>query len=286
MKLFKKVAIVGVGLIGGSLGLAIKNKGIADKVIGIGHRRKSIDKAIRRKTIDECSLELRKIKDADLVILCTPVGEILKTLPKLRQFINSDCLVIDVGSTKSEIMKLAQKIKLKFIGCHPLAGMEKKGVENAKCAIFQDSLCLLVPLKDTAKGALEKIQRFWKILGARTKIIDAKSHDRILAFTSHLPHAVVFSLLDCIRPGYLPYGSSGLKDTTRIGLSDPYLWRDIFLTNRKELLFTLKNFKKSLTHLELLVKNNQPKKIAAYLQKAGIKRNESIKQAQEADYCR
>ena len=286
MKLFKKVAIVGVGLIGGSLGLAIKNKGIANKVIGIGHRRKSIDEAIRRKTIDVGSLELSSIKDADLVILCAPVGEILKILPKLSQFINLNCLVIDVGSTKSEIMKLAQKSKVKFIGCHPLAGMEKKGVENAKRGIFRDSLCLLVPLKNTAKGDLKKIQRFWKILGARTKLIDASRHDRILAFTSHLPHAVVFSLLDCIKPGYLPYGSSGLKDTTRIGLSDPYLWRDIFLTNRKELLFTIKNFKKSLAHLELLVKNNQPKKTAAYLQKAGIKRNEFTDKAYEADYCR
>ena len=274
MKLFNKVAIVGVGLIGGSLGLAMRNKGIAKEIIGIGHRQKSIGQAIRRKAIDQGYLELRKIKDADLVILCTPVGEILKILPKLAQFINSNCLVIDVGSTKSEIIKLAQKSKVKFIGCHPLAGMEKKGVINAEGGIFQDSLCLLVPLKNTANPALEKIQRFWKILGARTKIIDASSHDRILAFTSHLPHAVVFSLLDCIRPDYLPYGSSGLQDTTRLGLSDPYLWRDIFLTNRKELLFTIKNFKKSLTHLELLVKNNQPKKTAVYLQKAGSKRNE------------
>lgn len=274
MKLFNRVAIVGVGLIGGSLGLAIKNKGVANKVIGIGHRRKSIVQAIRRKAIDEGSLELSSIKDADLVILCAPVGEILKTLPKLPQFINSDCLIIDVGSTKSEIMKLAQKSKVKFIGCHPLAGMEKKGIENARRGIFQDSLCLLLPLKNTANPALKKIQRFWKILGARTKIMDAKSHDRILAFTSHLPHAVVFSLLDCIRPGYLPYGSSGLKDTTRIGLSDPYLWRDIFLTNRKELLFTIKNFKGSLARLEFLIKNNQPKEIAAYLQRARNKRND------------
>lgn len=277
MKLFNRIAIVGVGLIGGSLGLAIKNKGIARKVIGIGHRQKSIDQAIRRKTIDEGSLEISRIKDADLVILCTPVGEILKTLPKLPQFINSNCLVIDVGSTKSGIMKLAQKSKVKFVGCHPLAGMEKKGVENAERAIFQDSLCLLVPLKNTANPALEKIQRFWKILGARTKIIDAQSHDRILAFTSHLPHAVVFSLLDCIRPGYLPYAASGLKDTTRIGSSDPYLWRDIFLTNRKELLFAIKNFKGSLTRLELLIKNNQPKEIATYLQRAGIKGNEFLR---------
>lgn len=273
MKLFKKVAIIGVGLIGGSLGLALKKKGLAGEIIGIGHRQKSINEAIRRRAIDESSLELSSIKDADLVILATPVGEILKILPQLAQFINSNCLVIDVGSTKSEIMKLAQKSKVKFIGCHPLAGMEKKGVENAKCGIFQDSLCLLVPLKNTTNPALEKIQRFWKILGARTKLIDARSHDRILAFTSHLPHAVVFSLLDCIRPGYLPYAASGLKDTTRIGLSDPCLWRDIFLTNREELLLAINTFEKSLQRLKFLIKNNNNRVLRTYLEKARDKRN-------------
>src|SRR3989338_8016671 len=134
MKLFNKVAIVGVGLIGGSLGLAIKNKGIANKVIGIGHRRKSIDQAIRRKTIDVGSLELSSIKDADLVILCAPVGEILKTLPKLSQFINLNCLVIDVGSTKSEIMKLAPKKKSKIYKWPPFFPLlkKKKKLKNPK----------------------------------------------------------------------------------------------------------------------------------------------------------
>lgn len=274
MKLFDRVAIVGVGLIGGSLGLAIKNKGMAKKVIGIGHRRKSIDEAIRRKAIDEGYLDLRKIKDADLIILAAPVKEIINTLPKLSRLISRNCLVIDVGSTKAEIMNAAKKSGIKFIGCHPLAGMEKKGVENAKSAIFQDALCLLVPLENTSDEALGKIQRFWRALGARIKVIDAKGHDRILAFVSHLPHAVVFSLIDCISLKFLSFAASGLRDTTRIGLSDPFLWRDIFLTNRKELLSAIKNFKNSLARLEFLIKNNQPGKLAAYLQKARAKHNE------------
>ena len=264
---------------GGSLGLAIKNKGMAKKVVGIGHRRKSIDEAIRRRAIDEGYLDLRKIKDADLIILAAPVKEIINILPKLSRFISQSCLVIDVGSTKTEIMNTAKKSGIKFIGCHPLAGMEKKGVENAKSAIFQDALCLLVPLENTSNEALEKIQRFWRVLGTRIKVIDAKSHDRILAFVSHLPHAVVFSLIDCISLKFVRFAASGLKDTTRIGLSDPFLWRDIFLTNRKELLCAIKNFKNSLARLELLIKNNQPGELTAYLQKARAKHNEFASKA-------
>lgn len=274
MKLFNRVAIVGVGLIGGSLGLAIKEKGIARKVIGICHRRKTIGEAIRRRAIDEGYLDLRKIKDADLIILAAPVKEIINILPKLPGLISRDCLVIDVGSTKAEIMNTAKENGINFIGCHPLAGMEKKGVENAKSAIFKDSLCLLVPLENTSDEALGKIQRFWRALGARIKVIDARSHDRILAFVSHLPHAVVFSLIDSICLKFAPFSASGLRDTTRIGSSDPFLWRDIFLTNRQELLYAIKNFKNSLARLELLIKNNQPGKLAAYLQKARAKHNE------------
>ena len=271
MRLFKRAAIIGVGLIGGSIGLAIKKKGLAKEVIGIGHRRESILRALKTGAIDKGYLDLSKIKDADLVILAAPVSQIIKSLPRLRKFINNDCVVIDVGSTKSEIIKVAAKSGIEFIGCHPLAGMEKGGAQNAKSEIFKNSLCLLVPLKDTRKGALDKIQRLWRELGARTKILDARNHDRILAFVSHLPHAVVFALIDCLRLDYLSYGSSGLKDTTRIGLSGPLLWRDIFLTNRKELIKAIKEFKSSLARLEFFLKSSQPRKLGAYIKRAGNK---------------
>ena len=268
MRLFKRVAIIGVGLIGGSIGLAIKKKGLAKEVIGIGRRRKSLLRALRIGAIDEGYLTLRKIKDADLVILAAPVSQIIKSLPRLHKFINNGCVVIDVGSTKSEIISLAAKSQIEFVGCHPLAGMEKGGAQNAKSGIFKNSLCLLVPLKDTSEVTLDKIQRFWRELGARTEILDAGSHDRILAFVSHLPHAVVFALIDCLKLDYLSYAASGLKDTTRIGLSEPLLWRDIFLTNRKELIKAIKKFKNSLARLEFFLKSNQPRKLGIYLKKA------------------
>ncbi len=271
--MFDTVAIVGVGMIGGSIGLAIKKKKIARRVIGIGHRRKSIQTALKYKSIDEGFLDLRKIKEADLVILACPVSRIIEILRKVSRYARPGALVIDVGSTKSEIIKTAQKSKIEFIGSHPLAGMEKTGVASAKGDIFEGSLCLVTPLKNTRPALINKIRRFWHALGARTQVMDASTHDRILAYVSHLPHAVIFGLIDCVEARYLQFGAGGLKDTTRIGLSEPLLWRDIFLTNRQELLGAIKGFNRSLARLESLISNNQPKALASYLQKSRNKRN-------------
>lgn len=273
MKLFDSVVIVGVGLIGGSVGLAIKEKKIAKKVIGIGHRRESLRQALRQGAIDEGYLDLSKAKGADLVILAAPVLQIMGILPRLSQYISRDTLVMDVGSTKSEIIKISENSGLEFIGCHPLAGMEKRGPKNARGDIFKGSLCLIVPSKKAKDSSLRRAIKFWKAIGARIEVLDSSSHDRILAFVSHLPHAAVFGMLDCIKPDYLRYAASGLKDTTRIGLSDPHLWRDIFLTNRKELLKAIASFRSSLTRLESLIKDNRSKELAAYLEKARNKRH-------------
>ena len=232
MRLFNKVAIIGVGLIGGSIGLVLKKKGLTGKIIGIGHRQKSINQALMAGAVDAGYLGLGQIRGADLVILAAPVKEIINILPKLKNLITKDCLIIDAGSTKSEIIKTAEKHKLRFIGGHPLAGMEKKGPENARADLFKNSLCLLVVPKKYNPQDLNRVKKLWEALGARTLVLNSARHDRILAFTSHLPHVVVFSLLDCLRSDYLKFGAGGLKDTTRIGLSDPLLWKDIFLTNR------------------------------------------------------
>ena len=199
MRLFKKIAIVGVGLIGGSIGLAIKKKGLAGKVIGIGQRRKSLDEALAIGAVDEAYLDLGNINGADLVILAAPVSEIIKIIPRLPGLVDKDTVIIDAGSTKSEILKTAQRYKLNFIGCHPLAGMEKKGSQYARDSLFENSWCLVTPSRGTDKSGLEKVKRFWRALGAKVKVLDARTHDKILAFTSHLPHLVVFGLLDCLK---------------------------------------------------------------------------------------
>jgi len=273
MRLFNKVAIIGVGLIGGSIGLVLKKKGLTGKIIGIGHRQKSINQALMAGAVDAGYLGLGQIRGADLVILAAPVKEIINILPKLKNLITKDCLIIDAGSTKSEIIKTAEKHKLRFIGGHPLAGMEKKGPENARADLFKNSLCLLVVPKKYNPQDLNRVKKLWEALGARTLVLNSARHDRILAFTSHLPHVVVFSLLDCLRSDYLKFGAGGLKDTTRIGLSDPLLWKDIFLTNRQELLGAINTFEKSLQRLKFLIKNNNDRALRTYLEKVKDKRN-------------
>ena len=273
MKLFNKAAIIGVGLIGGSFGLALRKKALAKEIIGIGHRQKSIDRALKAGAIDQGYLGLDHLRGADLVVLSAPVREIINILPKLKNLTSEDCLIIDAGSTKSEIIKLAEKHKLRFIGCHPLAGMEKKGPENARADLFMNSLCLLVPPEKYNSQDLSRVKKLWEALGSRTVILNSARHDRILAFTSHLPHVVVFSLIDCLKSEYLKFGAGGLKDTTRIGLSDPLLWKDIFLTNRAELLAAIGFFEKSLKKLKLLIRNNKDRALMAYLEKSRDKRN-------------
>ncbi len=272
MRLFNKIAIVGVGLIGGSLGRAIKQKKIAGRVIGIGRYAKSIARALKLGAIDEGSLDLTAVKSADLIILCADPEAIISSLPKVAGIIPKEILVIDAGSTKGKIMEAAKKAKVNFIGCHPLAGLEKKGVGNAFPGLFNNSLCFLTPLSFVQKKDLEKIRKFWSLLGSRTLITGARRHDSILSYTSHLPHAVAFSLISCLKKEYLCYGVGGLKDITRIALSDPYLWRSVFLTNREELLKAIGSFKKSLGILEKLIKNNRASELEYFLQKAQNKR--------------
>lgn len=274
MKLFNKIAIVGVGLIGGSIGLAIKKKKIANKVIGIGHHKKSIKLALKIKAIDEGSLDINKVKGADLIILATPPQAIIDIFPKLSKLIGEKPIVIDVGSIKEKIIEAASKTGINFIGCHPLAGLEKKGPENANTDMFSGSICLLTPPKKTSAEAMKKIRALWKTLGSKTIVISAREHDNILSFVSHLPHAVIFSLMDCIDKDSLKFASTGLKDSTRIASSDPIIWRDIFLTNKKELLLAINKFKKSISRIEFLIKNGRSKDLALFIEKSRNKRNE------------
>lgn len=251
---FKKIAIVGIGLVGGSLGLSIKRKKLAQEVIGIVHHKKTIKEALNLKAVDKVTLNLKDIKDADLIILATPVNIILRQLPLIFNYAKENTLIIDVGSTKNKIIQLAEKLmpgnkKIDFIGTHPLAGSEKKGLCFAKIDLFKNSICILVSTKFTKKENLEKIKTFWHALGADTKIITAKKHDEILSFTSHLPHLVSFALMNSIPDRYLNFSASGLKDTTRLSSSDALVWQDIFFSNKENLIKAIANFQKSLKEL-------------------------------------
>jgi len=271
MRLFNKVAIVGTGLIGGSIALAIKKKGLAGEVIGVSRHKKSLALAKKKKAIDRGSQDFAIVKDADLLIFATPVDAILKAAPKIRRIISKGCIVSDVGSTKREIASRLEKLFPNYIGSHPLAGSEKRGIVNAQPHLFEDSLCILTTTNKTKGASLRKIKLLWRRLGARTLILTPSLHDKILSFTSHLPHILAFSLIGVIPRKFLRFASGGLRDTTRIAASSSELWPDILLSNRKNILKDIELFEAQLSRLKAAVRRKDKETLKIILEKA--KRN-------------
>lgn len=272
MILFNKVVIVGIGLIGGSMAKDIKKKGIAQRIIGVSRHEHTLLLARKSRIIDDGSQDLSIVKDADLVILATPVNTILKLSQKIGKFVNRDCIVTDVGSTKKEIVAKLNKIFPNYVGSHPLAGSEKRGVTNVQAGLFKGSLCLLTPTKDTSPKALKKIKNLWSNLGARVVFLNPDTHDKILSFVSHLPHAVAFSLMGSVPDKYLKFSANGLKDTTRIALSDSQLWADIFLSNRKYMLESIASFQNQLCAVKSAINTRDEKTLIKILKKSKSKR--------------
>ncbi|MFH1269520.1 MAG: prephenate dehydrogenase/arogenate dehydrogenase family protein [Candidatus Omnitrophota bacterium] len=272
MRLFNKVAIVGTGLIGGSLALAIKKKQLAREVIGVSRHKSTLIWAKERSLIDKGSQDLSIIQGADLVILAAPVNTILKLAGAIVKFAGKDCLVTDVGSTKKEIVSKLSGIFPNYVGSHPLAGSEKRGITNASADIFRNSLCILTPEKKTHPNAFSRIKKLWVRLGVKVVVMDTDSHDRILSFVSHLPHAIAFSLIDIVPNGYLKFGASGLKDTTRLAFSDSRLWADILLSNRKNMLKSIEAFGNNLRRIKSAINKKDEKALIKILKKAKAKR--------------
>ncbi|MFA5356445.1 MAG: prephenate dehydrogenase/arogenate dehydrogenase family protein [Candidatus Omnitrophota bacterium] len=272
MSMFNKAAIIGTGLIGGSMAIAIKKKRLAREVIGISRHKSTLLWAKKRHWIDKGSQDLSAIRGSDLVVLAAPVNTILKQADTVARFAGKECLITDVGSSKKQIVNKLSAIFPNFVGGHPLAGSEKRGIVNASEDIFKDYLCILTPGDKTRAAALNRIKRLWLGLGARVAVMDAEKHDRILSFVSHLPHAVAFSLIGIIPQEYIRFGASGLKDTTRVASSDHKLWSDIFLSNRKNMISSMAAFEKNLRRIRSAILNRDEKTLVAILKKANIKR--------------
>ena len=208
----------------------------------------------------------KSIQESDFIILCSPVNDIVQKLKMIKKIGDRHILITDVGSTKTRIVKAAQG--LNFIGSHPLAGSQQSGLIHAKKDLFKDVLCILTPKDARANHSFEKVKEFWTRLGSRPIVIKPQTHDRILAFVSHLPHVIAFSLIQAIPKNYLKFGATGLKDTTRIALSPPEIWADIFLSNKKDVLAAIEVFIKALQSLKKKLLNNNRKTLTSHLSAA------------------
>jgi prephenate dehydrogenase len=275
---FKKITIIGVGLIGGSLGLALKEKKPNFKIIGID-KQEIIEKAIIRGAIDEGTINLKEgIKEADVVILATPVKIILDLLSQINPFLKKGCLVTDTGSTKTQIVKKANKVLSKdihFIGGHPMAGSEKYGINSANTHLFLDKTYILTPSNKSKLAALEKIFLIIEMISAKRLILDPFEHDKIIAAISHLPQILAVSLTNTISTlvqeennnNYFKVIGEGFKDMTRIASSPYKIWEDICQTNQENILRSIQEFRNYLEVIEEKLKND-PSSLKEEFQKA------------------
>jgi len=275
---FETLAIVGVGLIGGSIGLAARARGLARTVVGVGRKQARLDEARRRGVIDEAVVELAAAASrADLTIFCTPVDRIIAGVREAAKVTKPGALITDAGSVKGSICRaletgLPQSVE--FVGSHPLAGSEKQGFEHADEALFEDRVCVLTPVKTNSRRAVERISEFWKGLGSTVVEISPESHDQALAETSHLPHLVAAALATTLSAENEALAATGFRDTTRIASGDADLWAAILMGNRDQVLASLSRYGESLAHFRRAIEQNDASALKLLLKAAKIRREQ------------
>ena len=263
MPLINRLAIIGVGLIGGSLARALREKGEVGEIVGIGRGEANLKRAMElgvvdRYTTDPCA----GVRDADLVFLAVPVCSIAATMERIAPFLAPGCVVTDGGSVKEGVVAPCEGLMpagVHFVGGHPIAGTEHSGVAASFATLYRGKRCIVTPTSRTDSGALEKVVRMWEIAGSEVILMDVVKHDRVVAAISHLPHMVAYSLVNAVE-GYdrfdesiLRYSAGGFRDFTRIASSDPDMWRDIALMNREAILEMMDSFSGYFAQLRSLV---------------------------------
>ena len=267
---FGTVAIVGVGLIGGSLGMALKTRRLARRVVGIGRDAARLETAVALGAVDSGVTRLDEgLSDADIVVLCTTVGHIVGALPGVLAQVNPGAVVTDVGSTKGAVVQAAGGAG-RFVGGHPMAGSEQTGVEAATPLLFEEATWAITPTSATDPEALKVVTALAREVGATTLTLTPEAHDAMLAVTSHLPHVLASALMrqaartQASHPQTQSLTAGSFADGTRVAASSPELWRDVCLTNREALLVSLRGFRSELDILEEAVATGDAEAIEAF----------------------
>jgi prephenate dehydrogenase len=269
------LTIVGVGLIGGSIGLAARRRGLARRILGVGRQQVSLDPALAAGAIDEASLNLvEAVRQAEVAVFCTPVDRIAEQVLSAGPSCNPGTLLTDAGSTKAAIVhaidgRLPRDVS--FVGSHPLAGSEKRGPEFADADLFEGRVTVLTPTRQTEASALEQTKSFWETLGSDVKVMAPEDHDRALAMTSHLPHLTASALAGILPPELHELTATGFRDTTRVAAGDPALWTGIFLQNRAAMLEVLGALQTRIMEIKQALLSNDRAALDAQLAQA--KRN-------------
>lgn len=269
-----KLVIIGVGLIGGSLALALRKAELAGHIVGVGRSRENMARALKRGLIDEIAGDLPSaLKRADIVFLAVPVGQTGEIMAKISPHLEPDSIVTDVGSTKQDVIAAARSHLTEnlqnFVPGHPIAGAEQSGAGAARADLFRAKNVVLTPLEETSSNAVNRVKELWQACGAQVSLMSARQHDKILATVSHLPHVLAFTLMNHVyRAGHGPEGTphpndplrfagTGFRDFTRIAGSSPEMWRDICLGNREALVDQIDAYQRELAALrEMLARGD------------------------------
>jgi len=280
---FNQITIIGVGHIGGSIGLALRKKGYNGKIIGVGRTKKNLSIAIKKGCIDEIDDEnLTGTHSSDLIVLCTPIGSFYHWFNRLKLIVKHQAIITDAGSVKLSVVQEAKKAGIDdiFVPSHPVAGRETSGAVSADPAIFDDKVCIITPFAGINKQKVRRVEEFWKFLGCKIITMTPAQHDIVLGYTSHLPHVIAFTLMGVIGANLKPkkiIAGGALKDFTRIALSSPEMWRDIFLTNKNNLLKAIGDFKKELQKVEDYIRSSNSERMIDFILEANKYRKDLFK---------
>ena len=276
--LFKRIAISGVGLIGGSLAKALKGKKIVGEILGVGRNEERLQRAQEDGIIDAYTAHLdATLERVDAVVVATPVGRIVDLTRSMIPFLKKGTIITDVGSVKKEIVREVERCipdTLHFVGAHPIAGTENSGFEASFATLFENSTCILTPVSTTSPEAVAQIKELWSRVGSNVVSMDCDRHDEILAAVSHLPHVIAYSMVNCLlkREGFeetiLSFSGGGFKDFTRIAASHSEMWRDIILMNRDKVLPVIELFQDYLNELKEAIERGDGDKLYSEFQKS------------------
>jgi prephenate dehydrogenase len=281
---FKKLALIGCGLIGGSFALALKRSQAVERVSGFSASLSSREKALALSVIDESAHSIQEaVQGADLVLVAVPVNAIEACLSHMRESLSDEALVMDVGSTKHQITLAAQRALKErlhcFVPAHPIAGKERHGVAHAEATLFDHHKTILTPTPQSDAHLVALAKQVWQTIGSTVSIMSPEEHDQALAAISHLPHLIAFAAVNAIaqqeqRDLFLSLAGPGFRDFSRIAASAPSVWIDIFLSNQNEVLDQLSLFKKAIADFEQALKNQDPRSIEKLIETASSVRKD------------
>ena len=291
--MFNKISIIGCGLIGSSILRAVVEKKLASKISAYDKSSKTTDYLKKNFSIEVCNNISNVVKDSDLVIIASPLSSYKEILLSIQSNLKENVILTDTGSAKKEVNKIISNLNLKnvnWIASHPIAGTEYSGPEAGFATLFNNRWCILSADKRASKDKINELEKFWSNLGSKVKSMSFEDHDYILSLTSHLPHAVAYSIVktainndDKFKDDIIQYSAGGLRDFTRIAASDPLMWKDIFIDNSDNILKVLDNYSKNLEEIKNAIKNKDSKKLLEIFSSTKKIRKEIIKAGQDTD---